>query len=113
MYLHIIVEGGRMKLYISNVGIVESVSQSVEDGKSKLQSARSRRLYAPSTFQYASYCSELKRKIQEYYKELNYIYNALKKSERKYDNLFSDEIRTVDRLRQSTLDERNGVQDIL
>ena len=102
-----------MKLFISSTGLVDSVSSAVEDGKEKLQTARMKRLYAPSSFAYASYCSGLRRQIQEYYKELNYINNALKKSERKYDNLFSDEIRTVDRLKEITLAERNGVQDIL
>ena len=109
----IIIDGDNMKLYISQTGIVDSIESYVSDAKSDLGKARSRRLYAPSSFEYSNYINNLRTKIDKFYRELSCINNSLIKSERKYDNLFSKETRKIDSLKRAKVAERTGVQDIL
>ena len=102
-----------MKISVSNQGILEPIDSYYNSGKACLYTAKSKRLYAPSSFKYSGYISELPTKLNKYYKELTYIYNSLKKSEKKYDRLFEDKSRKVSNLPQRRVSSRRGLQDVL
>ena len=110
---HIIIDGDVMKLCISQTGIVDSIESYMNDAKTDLGKARSRRLYSPSSFEYSNYINNLRTKIDKFYRELSCINNSLIKSEKKYENLFSKETRKIDSLKRPKLPERSGVQDVL
>jgi hypothetical protein len=101
-----------MKVFISNKGIVESVSQNIIDASDSLNSALRVRPYAPSSFKYSKYVDDLDDKIKIFYRELKYIHNSLVKSERKYNNLFEKENNKIKTLPETILPDRNGLKDI-
>ncbi len=102
-----------MKLYISDIGISDSIDDSVNEGVNDLNAARMHYFYCPSSFKYYSYVKELRSKIYKYVRELQYINNSLIKSERKYNSLFREEVNAVNRINEMSIPERKGVLDVL
>ena len=64
-------------------------------------------------FKYSGYVSGLSQKINTYYKELTYIFNTLKKSEKKYERLFEEHIPKVTNLPESKYKSRIGIKDFM
>jgi hypothetical protein len=102
-----------MKLSVSNQGIIDPIDSYYNSGKSYLYTAKSKRLYSPSNFKYSGYVSGLSQKINTYYKELTYIFNTLKKSEKKYERLFEEHIPKVTNLPESKYKSRIGIKDFM
>lgn len=102
-----------MKISISNQGIVDPIDSYYNSGKACLYTAKSKRLSSPGSFKYSSYVSGLSSKINQYYKELTYIYNTLRRSEKKYDRLFEDHSNKVEALTEVKMKTRRGLQDVL
>ena len=102
-----------MRLSISNQGIIDPIDSYYNSAKACLYSAKSKRLYSPSNFKYNSYVSNLSSTINRYYKELTFINNTLKKSEKKYNRLFEDKAHRVNNLPERRVKTRRGLQDVL
>lgn len=102
-----------MKLFISNVGITESVQTIIEDTKQDLNQAMNMYLYCPSTFQHASYVRDLRNKISEFSREATYINSALVKTERKYNSCFDNEISSIDNINEKKIASRKGLSGTL
>ena len=101
-----------MKVYISNTGIVDSVSQNIADAKERLNAAKNIRPYAPTSFKYYDYVCNIDDVINKISKEIKYINNSLIKSEKKYNRLFENEIIKINGLEETVLPDRNGLIDI-
>ena len=102
-----------MKISILNQGITEPIDSYYNNAKACLYSAKSKRLYSPSSFAHAHYISRLSNNINRYYRELTYIMNSLKKTERKYINLIEDKKRRIAYLPERKFGTRRGLQDVL
>lgn len=102
-----------MKVSISNQGIIDPIDSYYNSAKACLYTAKSKRLYSPSSFKYSGYISGLSSKINSFYKELTYINNSLKKSEKKYNRLFEDKTSKVSNLPERRIKTRRGLQDVL
>lgn len=98
-----------MQLSISNSGLVEPVKQHLDDTKSKLVTAKSTAINAPSGFQYGYYVNDLDSLINSYINEVTYITNAINRVEDKYEDAWMEGKRKTDSLKEIDIKERIGL----
>lgn len=99
-----------MKIYISASGLYEPIKYIIDDAQSDLTKAMRYATNSPSSFRYASYVNSLDSKIREYVNELKYIENAIRKSESRYSEEFSDFTRKIDFINEVKIPDRTGIQ---
>lgn len=100
-----------MKVFISQIGIKESVINEIEDAQSNINSAKSKHLYSPSNFKYSGYVRELGSKLNRFGKELTYIKNSLVKSDTKYKTIFEDTVDNIKNKGEVKINVRSTVRD--
>ena len=100
-----------MKVYISTIGIKASVEYPVRDVKNNLNRAKNHNLSCPDNLSGANYIRSLSSKIDGYIKEMNYIYNSLDKSEKKYSTLFEESVENLNKVIEYNIPERIGIKN--
>lgn len=97
-----------MKLFLSNIGIEESIKYEIKDIISELNSAKNKVSRCPSSFSYASFVNSLPSKINQHITRLEKLEEVAKSTDKKYQEMLSDSKTKIESISDPAIKERLG-----